>query len=103
MPRNLESAIGTPNVLVPASNEDRLPHPQMLLWTASLPFGGGESDRSECPCRFFLPSRKMLRFGLATFVKICPFPFLAELGRYGLVAVDDARTGATVDHPSIQE
>src|SRR5438132_7497534 len=98
MPGNLQTTIRTPNILVPPSDEDRLPDSQVLLGTTSLPFGKTQSNRSECPGRFLSPSREILGFLFAAFVIVAPLPFLAESSRHRLVAMNDTRTGATVDH-----
>src|SRR5437667_9967983 len=98
MPGNLQTTIGTPDILVSPSDEDRLPDSQVLLGTTSLPFGKTQSNRSECPGCFLSPSREILRFLFATLVKVAPLPLLAESSRHRLVAMNDTRTGATVDH-----
>src|SRR6266436_1421031 len=98
MPGNLQTAVWTPDILVPPSYEDRLPDSQMLLRTTSLPFGKTQSNRSECPSCFLSPSREILSFLFATFVIVAPLSFLAESSRHRLVAMNDTRTGATVDH-----
>src|SRR6267378_6855378 len=96
--RDLQTAIGTPDILIPTSYEDRLPDSQVLFGTARLPICNNQPDWSECPRCFLLPSREILGLFLAALVKIAPLTFLGESSRNGLVAMNYSRTGAATDH-----
>src|SRR5438552_9966765 len=98
MPGNLQTTIRTPNVLIPPSDEDRLPDSQVLLGTTSLPLRNTQPNRSKCPGCLFSPPREILGFLFAAFVIVAPLPLLAESSRHRLIAMNDTRTGATVDH-----
>ena len=56
MSRDLQTAVGTPNVLVSSSDEYRLPNPEMLFRAAHLPIRYGESAWLERPSCLLLPS-----------------------------------------------
>src|SRR2546425_11660270 len=98
MPPNLQPAIGTPDILVPPSYEDRLPDSQMLPRTTRLPLCNTQPNRSKCPSCFLSPAREILGLLFAALVKVASLPFLAESGRHRLVAMNYSRTGAAVDH-----
>ncbi len=56
VPTYFEAAVRAPDVLVPASYEDRLPYAKMFLGGTLLPVINCEFDRFEGPWRFFFPS-----------------------------------------------
>src|SRR5438309_8477576 len=100
MPGNLQTTVWTPDILIPPGDEDGLPDSQVLLGTTSPPLRNTQPNSSKCPGCFLSPSREILRFLFATLVKVAPLPLLAESSRHRLVAMNDTRTGATVDHRS---
>src|SRR5437660_6550339 len=98
MPCNLQTTVGTPDILIPPSDEDGLPDSKMLLRATSLPLRNTQSNSSKCPGCFLSPSREILSLLFAALVIVASLPFLAEGSRHRLVAMNDTRTGATVDH-----
>jgi len=98
VPRNLQTTVRTPDILVPPGYEDRLPDSQVLPRTTRLPLRNIQSNRSECPSCFLSPSREIFGFLFAAFVKVAPLPFLAESSRHRLFAMNYSGTGAAVDH-----
>ena len=78
MASNLEPAVRTPNVLVPAGYENGLPNAQVFERTAAFPFRWGETCGLESPRRLLLPPGELVYSTLAGPVKEASVPVGGE-------------------------
>src|SRR2546425_13230496 len=76
-----EPAVWTPDILVSASDEYRLPNTEMFPRTALVPLRHRQSRHPEGPSRLLLPLVDMLGSVLTSLVEKAPLPLLAERGR----------------------
>src|SRR2546425_13348003 len=91
-----EAAVWTPDILVSASDEYRLPDTEMFPGTALVPLGHRQSRHPECPSRLLFPLVHVLGSIFARLVEESPLSFLAERGGDGLVPVNWLATACTI-------
>src|SRR2546425_9322690 len=95
-----EAAVWTPDILVSASDEYRLPDTEMFPGTALVPLGHRQSCHPECPSRLLFPLVHVLGSVLTSLVEEAPLPLLAERGRDRLVPVNRRATACAILHES---
>src|SRR3990172_12920530 len=78
MAGNLEPAVGTPNVLVPAGYENGLPHAQVFEGAAAFPFRWREPCGLEGPRCFLLPPGELVYSLLAALMEEASVPVGGE-------------------------
>ena len=100
VPSYFEPAVWAPDILVPSSNEYRLPNTEMFPGAALVPLRHRQSRRPERPCRLLFPLVHVLGSVFTRLVEEAPLPLLAERGRDRLVPVNWLATACTILHES---
>ena len=98
MPENLESAVGTPDVLVSASDEHGLPDSEVFLWAAASPFCYGQSVGLEGPWCLLLPTGEVLSFFFTVLMEVASLALLGKGSRDRVFSTDGPIAGCALDH-----